>query len=365
MYGSQITAQGGEFSRQNAKSADFTPSPEYLAKQQERSRLAAENARISEQQRAEKNAETVKNIQDWFTPNARPALPSHPYLKRKGITNIPPQLTYYGGKVQIPIYDKDNNIIAAQIIRAKAENGKPQKQVYGEYKGGFFIIGDINKLDKGVIMAEGFATASSLNTATNMPTIFAISSSNFDDVAAVFRKKLPENVPFIIATDDDSAKKSTGIKAAHKAAEIYGKDAVVQLVAFPDDVKAKFMKANNGEVPTDFNDLALYGSHNAVREQINQAIEEHKQRQQQQPETLQQEKNIMDNNASNSNNLNEVKEMRESDFRQIVANELQQGSLNDTLNELKNRLNDDVLNSDYPRFTANHEMMTRIEKRLA
>lgn len=354
---------GGEFSRQNAKSADFTPSPEYLAKQQERSRIAAEKARISEQQRAEKNAETVKNIQGWFTPNARPALPTHPYLKRKGVDNVPPQLTYYGGRVQISLSDKDGNIVAAQVLRGNSEDGKPQKQVYGSFKGASFVIGDMSKADKAVIMAEGFATAYSLHKATGLPAIMAVSSSNFDDVAAIYREKLPANVPFIIAADDDSAKTSAGIKAAHKAAEIYGKDAVVQLVAFPDDVKAKFMKANNGEVPTDFNDLALYGSYNAVLEQINQAIDEHRQRQQQQPEPLQQEKNAM-NNALNPNNLNEVKEMRESDFRQLVANELQQGSLNDTLNELKNRLNDDVLNADYPRFTANHEMMTRIENAL-
>lgn len=355
---------GGEFSRQNAKSADFKPSPEYLAKQQERSRIAAERARIAEQQRIEKNAETVKNIQGWFNPKALPAKATHPYLKRKGVDDVPPQLTYYGGRVQIPLSDKDGNIIAAQVLRGNSEDGKPQKQVYGTFKGASFLIGDLEKADKGVIMAEGFATAYSLHKATGLPAIMAVSSSNFDDVAAVYREKLPENTPFIIAADDDSAKTSAGIKAAHKAAEIYGKDAIVQLVAFPDDVKAKFMKANNGEVPTDFNDLALYGSYKAVREQINQAIEEYKQRQQQQPETQQQEKNAMDNNALNPNNLNEVKEMRESDFRQLVANELQQGSLNDTLNELKNRLNDDVLNADYPRFTANHEMMTRIENAL-
>ncbi|MDK4565491.1 PriCT-2 domain-containing protein, partial [Kingella kingae] len=157
----------GEFSRQNAK-GDFQQTPEYLARQAESRRIAAENAQKAAKDKAQKDADTIKEIQGWFTPNALRAKPSHPYLRRKGVTEVPSQLTYYGGKVQIPLYDKDGNIVSAQILRAKAEDGKPQKQVMAPYAGAFFLFGDLKNAHDGVIMAEGFVTAYSLHKATGL-----------------------------------------------------------------------------------------------------------------------------------------------------------------------------------------------------
>ncbi|MDK4565579.1 toprim domain-containing protein, partial [Kingella kingae] len=218
-------------------------------------------------------------------------------------------------------------------------------------------------------MAEGFVTAYSLHKATGLPTIMAVSSSNFGNVAEVFKEKLPEGTPFIIATDDDSAKTSAGIKAAQKAAKKYGKDAVIQVVEFPESVTQKFMRTNNNEIPTDFNDLAVYGSYTAVKEQIDKAIERHKQQQNEtveMPPTSQQEKNIMANDNPNLHpeNLNETRNMREQDFRQMLDVAVQNGSLNNTVNRLNDRFNDDFLDNNAARLSASYEMSQRIKNNL-
>lgn len=295
---------GGEFSRQNAK-GDFQQTPEYLASQAIKRKEIAARQTEANHAIATKNAQTVQNIQKWFAPTALPAKITHPYLRKKGFTDIPHGVTYYANRIQIPLHDKDGNIIAAQAIHGNPPEGMPQKQAYGSFKGASFVFGDINQSEKkGVIMAEGFATAYSLHKATGLPAIMAVSSSNFDDVAAVYREKMPDGIPFIIAADND--KNQVGMKAAKKAAEVYGKDAVIQMVEFDEATQSKFQH-QTGSNPTDYNDLALYGSYADVKTQIDKAIETHKQQQTQipTPQPPQQEKNIMtnDNVNLNSNNL--------------------------------------------------------------
>lgn len=368
---------GGEFSRQNAK-GDFQVTAEYEARQAARRQQIAAEQQAADRLREERNAQTVQNIQGWFTPNALRANASHPYLKKKGVDNPPPQLTYYKNRVQIPLYDKDGNIVAAQAIHGRPPEGMPQKQVYGSFKGASFMLGDMSQAQNGVIMAEGFATAYSLHKATGLPVIMAVSSSNFDDVAAVYREKLPNGVPFIIAADNDANK--VGFKAAEKAAEVYGKDAIIQMAQFDEATQNKFQRETGGN-PTDFNDLALYGSYAAVKAQIDEALTEHQRRQQQAVEAApttenpQQEKNIMDNNetpqksiveqpAFNPDNINDVRQMRESDFRQMLANELQQGTLMEKVNRLDDRFHDDFLENNLARFSASYELSQRMSSTL-
>ena len=355
---------GGEFSRQNAK-GDFQQSPEYLARQAARRQEIDAQQAAAERAREEKNTQTVQEIQQWFAPTALPAKVTHPYLRRKGFTDVPKGITYYANRIQIPLSDKDGNIIAAQKIHGNPPDGMPQKQVYAAYKGASFTIGDITQADKGVIMAEGLATAYSLHKATGLPAIMAVSSANFDDVAAVFKEKLPSGIPFIIAADNDQ--NQAGIKAAQQAAKVYGKDAVIQMVEFDAATRAKFQQRNGGNEPTDFNDLALYGSLAAVKQQIDKAIEAHSRQNIEttpiQPTTLQQEKNSMDAHL-NPDNLADTRNMSEKDFRQALDAAIQNGSLNESIARLNERFETDFLDNNPARLSSSYEMSQRIKNSL-
>lgn len=268
---------GGAFSRENAKDRDWKPSAEYLAKQAERRAAIEENNRREAEARAAKNADTVKLVQTWFSDRAMKALPSHPYLKRKDISDIPPQLTYYNGRIQIPIHDKDGRIIAAQTISGNPRGSEPEKMVHGLFAGGSFLIGDLAKAKDGVVMAEGFATAYSIHKATGLPVVMAVSSSNMANVAEVYKAKLPPGTPFVIAPDND--KNRAGLKAAEKAARVYGQDAVISMPQFDPQTVQAFQQRGQG-TPSDYNDMALAVGYEAVRQNIQAALDEHRRQQQ-------------------------------------------------------------------------------------
>lgn len=204
-------------------------------------------------QHAERTANTV-----WNSRNTRPADAAFPYLQNKGIAD-PAVLSHvrintYNGKEQlvIPMYDRPNHIINRQAI--DTQGGKfflPGGEVAGAYGK---IAAPNADWTGGVYLAEGFATAASIHTATGKPVVIAFNAGNLPKVAAKMAAMLPDNTPIYIAADNDASQ--TGIKKAAEAAQVLGSRARVVMPEFDEGDIARFQqKHGQDSLPSDFNDL--------------------------------------------------------------------------------------------------------------
>lgn len=204
-------------------------------------------------QHAERTANTV-----WNSRNTRPADAAFPYLQNKGIAD-PAVLSHvrintYNGKEQlvIPMYDRPNHIINRQAI--DTQGGKfflPGGEVAGAYGK---IAAPNADWTGGVYLAEGFATAASIHTATGKPVVIAFNAGNLPKVAAKMAAMLPDNTPIYIAADNDASQ--TGIKKAAEAAQILGERAKVVMPEFNEGDIERFKETHGQDsLPSDFNDL--------------------------------------------------------------------------------------------------------------
>ena len=194
----------------------------------------------------------------WENANTRPADAGFPYLSDKGITD-PAVLSNARinrfkdeDRLVIPMYDRPNHIVNRQAIDA---NGGKFFLPGGEVGGAYGKIAAPNSdWTGGVYLAEGFATAASIHTATGKPVIIAFNAGNLPKVAAKMAQMLPENTPVYIAADNDASQ--TGIKKAAEAAQVLGNRARVVMPEFTGDEIARFQqKHGQDSLPSDFNDL--------------------------------------------------------------------------------------------------------------
>ncbi|WP_343870589.1 toprim domain-containing protein, partial [Caenispirillum bisanense] len=117
------------------------------------------------------------------------------------------------------------------------------------------------------IIAEGYATAASLHTATGRPVVVAFDAGNLKPVAEALRAKYP-SADLIIAADDDHHlearnKPNTGIERATAAAELVG----ARLIRPP------LTEAEKAKGRTDFNDLVAERGANAAHAVIQQVVD--------------------------------------------------------------------------------------------
>lgn len=204
-------------------------------------------------QHAERTANTV-----WNSRNTRPADATFPYLQNKGIADPAVlslvRINTYNGKEQlvIPMYDRPNHIINRQAI--DTQGGKfflPGGEVAGAYGK---IAAPNADWTGGVYLAEGFATAASIHTATGKPVVIAFNAGNLPKVAAKMAAMLPDNTPIYIAADNDASQ--TGIKKAAEAAQILGERAKVVMPEFNEGDIERFKETHGQDsLPSDFNDL--------------------------------------------------------------------------------------------------------------
>jgi|GEM_PF-1816373 len=113
---------------------------------------------------------------------ALPADGSFPYLLRKGVPS-------YGLRtdtdrtmrqvILIPALDANGQIVGLERI-----NGEGQKQHLGEKKNTFFLIGEPRHGEQ-VYIAEGYATACSINAITAQPVAVSFSAFNLGNVARI------------------------------------------------------------------------------------------------------------------------------------------------------------------------------------
>lgn len=249
-----------KMARQNGWKPDklYTPpSAEETARRKAESearRQAAEAERRQTQQRVKATAQTI-----WK--NSRPAELAHPYLAAKGITDA---ATITG--LRQNDYKGDNNLVIPvlyerEIVNLQSINQDGGKRFLsgGQVEGGYAFIGKSEDVSDGVIMAEGYATAASIHQATGKPVIIAFNAGNMVTVAERLAKTLPDQVPVVIAVDNDASQ--TGIKKAQQAAEFFNGRATTVQPEFSMPQIQQFQKGKGVDdkgrppLPSDFNDL--------------------------------------------------------------------------------------------------------------
>ncbi len=165
---------------------------------------------------------------------------SHQYSDKKGLDTA--GLKKYKGRLLIPAYD------AAGAMSSLQEISKDGKKIFLQgctISGCWYTIPGDNVL----IVAEGWATAKSINMATGHTAIVAFGSSGFMKVPPLLREKYPE-ARIILAPDNDVGKDA--VKKATRAARESGCEFIVPEV----------------EDGTDFNDLHQCAGLDEVRRQF-------------------------------------------------------------------------------------------------
>ena len=235
-------------------------------------RQAAEQERQQTQQRVKGTAQKIWN-------SSRPASLSHPYLATKGITN-PDAIA---GLRQNKYKDNDNLIIPVlyenEIVNLQSINQDGGKRFLagGQVQGAYAFIGKADEVEKvGVVMAEGYATAASIYEATGKPVIIAFDAGNMVAVAERLAQKLPQNVPVVIAVDNDASQ--TGIKKARQAAALLGDRATAIQPEFSMTQIQQYQKGKGVDekgrppLPSDFNDLHQLAGLEAVRQSFAEGV---------------------------------------------------------------------------------------------
>lgn len=229
---------------------------EALKKLQER---VAEQERLYKQS-AQRISKQVENLVQVVTPT--------PYMLAKGIEPSSGVFTDKDGETTyIPAIDSDGKQWTMQYIQA---DGTKRFAKDCKKEGCFHVIGGLDALNQTttLIIAEGYATAASLNKALGCPVIAAFDCGNLKPVAMALHNKFP-NKPIVIAGDDDRHLEETqgvnpGKTKAQEAAQAVSGKAV-----FP--IFAPGEQDSNQKGFTDFNDLAnksVLGSEGVERQML-------------------------------------------------------------------------------------------------
>ncbi|MDF7675975.1 PriCT-2 domain-containing protein [Neisseriaceae bacterium ESL0693] len=263
-----------------AKQAGYKPSKPYTppstdelarrAKDAEQRRLAEEKATARAQQRAQRTAQNI-----WRHNKDNKASAQHPYLVKKGITNH-----YIFGQIRQNNYKGTNNLLIPvlhnkQIVSMQFidEAGSKRFLNGGRMQGSYTFIGDTSRMNQGIIIAEGVATAASLYQATGLPVVVAFNAGNLKAVAEKMQQSMSADVPVIIAADNDVSQ--TGINKAKAAAEVFGQRATVIMPEFtPEQIQQHQQQSGQDLLPSDFNDLQQLAGLEAVRQAIGLTYQE-------------------------------------------------------------------------------------------
>lgn len=249
------------------KSTEITPEEcKAIAERAERVKKERELLEAEKHKEAAENAAMI-----WDA--AEPAL-SHPYLTRKNIQPCGARVgkwpvgdTVIENALIIPIRD-GKKITSLQAIFASSDNIYGRDKTFlpgGAKKGGYFVIGSLNKNNPpdNIAIAEGFATGATIHDATGWPVVIAFNANNLPDVTTKVRRLFLQAKIVICADNDQWTKEpidNPGLHYAKLAAA--DNNAFVALPEF-NDLTSK---------PTDFNDLAALDGIDSVRDFINKTL---------------------------------------------------------------------------------------------
>lgn len=213
------------------KSKGYSLDPEEKAKLQAEAatKLAA---RAAEQDRLhEATAQRIGRQAQSLVPVSEPT----PYLREKGIQAHAGIMTdNEGQKTYIPAFDADGKQWTMQYIQ---EDGTKRFAKDSRKEGCFHPVGGMEALAAApaLVIAEGYATATTVAEALGHATVAAFDSGNLPAVAQALHAKFPDK-PIVIAGDDDRALQLTqgtnpGRTKAQEAAKSVGGKAIFPIFA--------------------------------------------------------------------------------------------------------------------------------------
>lgn len=259
----------------DARANGYRPDTPYTppsAEEQARRQTEAAAAREAAQRQQQENHLRVSKTAQRIWRNAAPASLAHPYLAAKGITDPAVlggirQSEYQGVlNLQIPIY-RDGTLYNLQSI---SPDGGKHFLKDGLKSGGYTVVGDAADTARGIVVAEGFATAASIHQATSKPVVVAFDAGNMVTVSETLAKNLPPDIPVTIAVDNDAS--GTGLAKARQAAALFGDRAKAVQPEFTMTQIQQFQRENGldgqgrPKLPSDFNDLHKLAGIEAVRQ---------------------------------------------------------------------------------------------------
>lgn len=142
------------------------------------------------------------------------ATDDHPYLRRKRAQAH--GIRQKGNALLIPIRNACGEIQSIQYIHA---DGTKIFLRGGRTAGGFYLIGVVADV---LLIAEGFATASTLHQATGHAVAVAFNCGNMPAVARALRAKFPASRIVVCADDDQQTPGNPGLTRAREAAKAVG-----------------------------------------------------------------------------------------------------------------------------------------------
>ena len=179
--------------------------------------------------------------------NLVPVVELTPYMSAKGIQPLSGVLTDKAGKeTVIPAIDENGKQWTAQYIQ---KDGTKRFAKDGRKEGCFHPLGGLDALAAApvIVIAEGYATASTLASSLGHATVAAFDSGNLPAVAKALHVKFPDK-PIVIAGDDDRHQVMThgtnaGRTKAVEAAKAVGGKAIFPTfapgeVVYPDTLPA-------------------------------------------------------------------------------------------------------------------------------
>lgn len=176
-----------------------------------------------------------------------PVVELTPYMSAKGIQPLSGVLTDKAGKeTVIPAIDENGKQWTAQYIQ---KDGTKRFAKDGRKEGCFHPLGGLDAVAAApvIVIAEGYATASTLASSLGHATVAAFDSGNLPAVAKALHAKFPDK-PIVIAGDDDrhqvmSHGTNAGRTKAVEAAKAVGGKAIFPTFApgevlYPDTLPA-------------------------------------------------------------------------------------------------------------------------------
>jgi putative DNA primase/helicase len=218
---------------------------------------AAAHRHEREQEEQRRHTEAQAKAQGiWEAARAAPR--THPYLVRKGIKPHRARITPGHEKTLIvPVTDLQGELSSLQFI---AEDGAKRFLMGGAVSARCCMLGEAVDADV-IVIAEGFATAASINEATGYAVVVGFNCNNLPPTAEAIRTRYPAARIIIAADDDHLTIGNPGVTKAKEAAA-----AVNGLVAIP------LFGPNRPEKAKDFNDLSAIEGHDAVCQCIEAAL---------------------------------------------------------------------------------------------
>lgn len=176
----------------------------YTLTDEQKAALQAEAANKLQAREAEllKTHEAVADKVTRQMETLQPAIEPTPYMAAKGIEPFSGVLTDKAGKeTVIPALDVDGKQWTAQYIQ---KDGTKRFAKDGRKEGCFHPVGGLAAVAAApvLVIAEGYATASTLASTLGHATVAAFDSGNLPAVAKALHEKFPDK-PIVVAGDDD------------------------------------------------------------------------------------------------------------------------------------------------------------------